>query len=483
MMIGLRTVGSTEAQFGHRGVPSRRGFRMSIEYPYKVRDPIHGLIRLSQLEWDVINSMPFQRLRRIRQLAFADLVYPGAHHTRFEHVLGTMHVAGRIISRLAREQNAQITDPDIVLVRMAALLHDIGHGPFSHVSEYLFEKFATTKKPPQIKREKIHEQITLSIFEHNDELRQLISTMLPELRNLLLSTGSRDYHRDIVSSNLDADKMDYLLRDGYYAGVRYGQYDIDQMIESFRIRATGSETYLMIDESGLFAFEQLVLAKHHMTQQVYAHRVRVITDAMIVRGLSLAGEDDPEIKKLYEFSDSAEYVEQYMTFDDQTLIDAILRCNSDKAKEIFSRLRQRRLYKELLVLPLTDRVIPDAVVLARLMNLTDEHRRDLEAEVAESLGCQPWQVIVHSKNIRNPAYPTQQGLDPEEPLVIDREGNAKRVSDFDEAVIAKFPSLERVHIIAPMDRSVGETKHSVAPDRRRLAGQIKGLVIDYIRKV
>lgn len=111
---------------------------MVLACPYELRDPIHGLIQLTEQEIQIINTSVFQRLRRIRQLAMADLVYPGALHTRFEHSLGTVHVAHRILGRLGMIE--RMFDDTIRVVRLAALLHDVGHGPFSHVSEYLLEK-------------------------------------------------------------------------------------------------------------------------------------------------------------------------------------------------------------------------------------------------------------------------------------------------------------------------------------------------------
>ena len=108
-----------------------------MELVHELRDPIHGLVRLTDQEMELVNSQAFQRLRRVRQLAMADLVYPGAVHTRFEHSLGTLHVAHRILDHLHRLGN--VPEDDIRIVRLAALLHDIGHGPYSHVSEYLLD--------------------------------------------------------------------------------------------------------------------------------------------------------------------------------------------------------------------------------------------------------------------------------------------------------------------------------------------------------
>ena len=180
---------------------------------YEIRDPIHGFITLSQKEVNLINTRAFQRLRRIRQLAMAFLVYPGTMHTRFDHSIGVMHIAGRICDRL--KQRSEITNEDCERVRLAALLHDIGHGPFSHVSEHLLDKHANRaigESTPE--KKKIHEKVTVDIVENDEEICEILSDEERQfVVGMIQGTPTRDFRRDIVSSDLDADKMDYLLRD------------------------------------------------------------------------------------------------------------------------------------------------------------------------------------------------------------------------------------------------------------------------------
>ncbi|OQX80478.1 MAG: hypothetical protein B6D56_05040 [Candidatus Omnitrophica bacterium 4484_70.1] len=161
----------------------------------EIRDPIYGFIELSEGELKIINTSLFQRLRKIKQLAMAYLVYPCANHTRFDHSLGVYH--------------------------LSALLHDVGHGPFSHVSEELLEKYASI---PTNEREKIHEKITAKLIENNTELKNLLSVDDRKSIVGLLSGTKVDVSlmRGIVSGPLDADKMDYLLRDSYFCGVNMG---------------------------------------------------------------------------------------------------------------------------------------------------------------------------------------------------------------------------------------------------------------------
>ena len=205
-----------------------------IERPHEMRDPIHGFIKLSETEKRLINSQVFQRLRRIRQLAMTFLVYPGAVHTRFDHSIGVMHVAGRICARLRELNPERVSNEDIDQVRLAALLHDVGHGPFSHVSEHLLDEFTYDKTDKDKPREKIHEKITVDIIQTDPEISTILRDEgLDEERDFVIEMieGKEkrwDWRRDIVSSELDADKMDYLLRDSYFAGVKYGLYDLEK---------------------------------------------------------------------------------------------------------------------------------------------------------------------------------------------------------------------------------------------------------------
>ncbi len=174
-----------------------------------IRDPVHNFIRLQDEERRLLGTPVFQRLRGIRQLALATLVYPGALHTRFDHSLGVMHVAGQMAQSLGMGED------DIGRVRLAALLHDVGHGPFSHVSEYALERYAdrTTLQPEQ-KKEKIHELVSALIIRNNaDIVLNLGQAKCDEIAKLLATGYGETALRQVVSGPLDADKQDYLLRD------------------------------------------------------------------------------------------------------------------------------------------------------------------------------------------------------------------------------------------------------------------------------
>jgi uncharacterized protein len=264
----------------------------------EIRDPIHGFIYREPTEQGIIDTRVFQRLRRLRQLAFAYLVYPGAVHTRFDHSLGAFHVACRLAEQL------RLDPEECRLVRLAALLHDIGHGPFSHVSEPILERHANKEKVKLGPKQQVHELVTAQILRTDKELAQWILEKDRE-KIIAILEGKSGYSvlHDVVSGPLDADKQDYLLRDSYFCGVKYGVYDIDFLISSLRLHSDAEDKYLAISPNGIYALEQFVLAKYYMKTQVYHHRIRLITDEMVERAISLGIEKDgiPWLKDLYGY--------------------------------------------------------------------------------------------------------------------------------------------------------------------------------------
>ncbi len=272
--------------------------------PYEIRDPVHGFIQLNGMEWEIINHPDFQRLRRIRQLGWTDMVYPGATHSRFEHSIGVMHVASRIFDALVR-RNTDILKSDYGfdvgslmrqrrLIRLAALLHDVGHGPFSHAAEELLPD------NPQRSGKFTHEDYSVAVIEHR--LRDCIENhpeakingigvegIVEILRAPTNSSGVLVW-QDLVSGQMDADRMDYLLRDAHHAGVQYGRYDLDRLIYSLRLCPdtgdTGAEVHQIgVEEGGVHALEGLLIARFMMFTQIYFHKTRVIYDHHLVECL------------------------------------------------------------------------------------------------------------------------------------------------------------------------------------------------------
>ena len=264
---------------------------------YEIRDPIHGFVTLTEWEWDIINHPAFQRLRRIRQLSMTDMVYPGAMHTRFEHSLGVMHVVTRMFDSLVeRERDFLQSDAigfsvgglerDRIIVRLAALLHDCGHAPFSHAAEALMPENPRTKKA--FKHENFSAAIIKTLFKEVIESRkdsQNHGVKAEEVAQLVdedktVSLGRRVLWKSLISSQLDADRSDYLLRDSHHAGVAYGHYDLDRLIVTLRVgMSADNETPLVtIDQSGIHVAEALIIARYMMFTQVYFQKTRRIYD-------------------------------------------------------------------------------------------------------------------------------------------------------------------------------------------------------------
>src|ERR1051326_7246202 len=284
----------------------------------RVRDPIHGFVELAGDEIDIVETPVFQRLRGIRQLAFANLVYPGALHTRFEHTLGVFHVTSLLCDVF------DFSTDDRKLVRLAALLHDLGHGPFSHVSEDALDIFADREKLKERLKGgntgKIHELVTQDILRFDPDLsRHIAPAAIDRIQQLLAAGYGEPVLRDVVSGPLDADKQDYLLRDSYFCRVKYGVFDLQQLHREFTVVSDPTDgKHLMITSHGVNALEQFVLAKHYLTAQVYKHRVRLITDQMIVRAIVLGISQDgiDELKTLYSYDGRPEFCTNYCKWND-----------------------------------------------------------------------------------------------------------------------------------------------------------------------
>ena len=267
---------------------------------YEIRCPVHGFIPYNDWEREIINHPAYQRLRRIRQLAWTDYVYPGAMHSRFEHSLGVMHLATKLYESIVEHSRPLLIDfygyddagfrRDKALVRLAALLHDVGHSPFSHAGEEVFPYRKDGKK------RYVHEQYSAAIIRHllkdvieSHPLNGNFDFLADDIADLIEGSSRstrRLFWREIITGQMDADRMDYLLRDSLHAGVDYGKYDWRRLINTVvAVEMPQPEgepgkqgLRLGVTEGGVHAAEGLILARYFMFTQVYFHKTRVAYD-------------------------------------------------------------------------------------------------------------------------------------------------------------------------------------------------------------
>lgn len=263
---------------------------------------MHGFISLNDWEREIVSGPAFQRLRRIRQLAWTDQVYPGAMHTRFEHSLGVMHVISMLFGAIGSRSLDVLRDEfgytpeglrrDQQLIRIAALLHDVGHSPFSHASEDLFPE---NEKGGKFKHEQYSAAIVRTQFREVIENHPLNTAnygfRAEDVAALLEgSTKAKQtlFWRELLDGQMDADRMDYLLRDSHHAGVQYGRFDLNRVSNTMvAIKGTrGRAPRLGFSEGGWHSAEGLVLARYFMFTQVYFHKTRVAYDIHLKGALS-----------------------------------------------------------------------------------------------------------------------------------------------------------------------------------------------------
>ena len=228
-----------------------------------INDPVYGFIHIqSELIFDIISHPYFQRLRHIRQLGLSDYVYPGAMHTRFQHALGAMHLMGRVLENL-RFKGVEISTEEFEASQLAILLHDLGHGPFSHALE------------DSILQGVKHESISyLLMSELNDHFNGALDLTLKIFRN----SYKRKFFHQLVSSQLDIDRLDYLRRDSFFTGVMEGTIGIDRIITQLAVH----KDQLVVEEKGIYSIENFLNARRLMYWQVYLHKTSVAAERMMV---------------------------------------------------------------------------------------------------------------------------------------------------------------------------------------------------------
>jgi uncharacterized protein len=329
-------------------------------FTIRIRDPIHGTLMLSRDEVALVDHPAYQRLRTIKQLGLADLAFPGATHTRYSHGLGTMHIASRMFNSLSDEFGLEGSEQKRLLqtVRLAALFHDLGHAPLSHTTEAFMPDVAALDLGEWLEgspnRRASHEDYTLKILVGSsltelirkrfsdagvepEDVATLVAGRAPsKTMRARFRAGGRDWMplmRQIVSSELDADRMDYLLRDSYFAGVPYGRYDHEWLVENIRPVEQDGTVYLGLDARASFAFEDYLLSRYHMFMSVYFHHIPISYEVM----LNLFQKES--FDELVVPAD----VEAYLELDDVMLWTMLRKAKSEWARRIVERRAYRML--------------------------------------------------------------------------------------------------------------------------------------------
>ncbi len=377
--------------------------------PRIIRDPLWNAIRVDPVAVRIIDTAAFQRLRYIRQLGFAHLVYPGATHTRFDHAVGVYHLAGTAI-RLLREQPevpAEVWEGS-ELIPYAALLHDIGHYAFSHALEELEE----SRLPGD------HEAVSARFFE-SPELADALATLgvgSAERIYALIRGESRSPLRGLVSGSLDLDKMEYLRRDARFCGVPYGEVDVDRLLQGMRLLGdpvTG-EWEVGIQEKAMSALESVLFAKYQMFRNVYWHHAvrsatalyrRIVDDAVrsgVLASSELVGPTDEEL--LYELRQRTKGAD-----------DPAIRRIGDRW---IPALRNRRLPKRACELSPAEL---EGVEVAPWVSRDSLVRRRAEDRLAGELGLEPGEVMID--------FPVKQRMLDLNLLVRRRGGEVDRLGE------------------------------------------------------
>jgi HD superfamily phosphohydrolase len=367
----------------------------------EIKDPVHGYVYITEAEKKVIDSFPVQRLHRLRQLAGAEYVYPGANHTRFEHSIGVMHLAGLLAENPHLSQ--LLSEDEIQKVRIAALLHDVGHGPFSHIFEHLLVKFLN----------KTHEDINVWIVQKS-ELRDILKDLgydpdeLAKLSVGLLHKSGRAFMDQIIRSAVDVDKLDFVVRDTYHTGAEYGYVDIFRLIHMLDVL----DENLAVDLGALSALESFILARIESFKSIYFHRVGRAVQIM----LATAMEEAKDELALVDFQSP----EDYLSLDDYTVWTMLKGCK--KSKGAIENLERRKLLK----------CAYDQTFYVRDKTVSsifsvEEIRNQMRDKIASEAEVKPKSVVIDVPTLPSVPYRHSVLLEPMEIPVFHRTRDGKKV--------------------------------------------------------
>jgi HD superfamily phosphohydrolase len=374
---------------------------MPEAYWGEIKDPVHGYVYITEREKEIIDSYPVQRLHRLRQLAGSEYVYPGANHTRFEHSVGVMYLAGKVtenpnVSRLVSKNEAET-------VKIAGLLHDVGHGPFSHVFEQLLDR----------ELGKTHEDMTQWIIE-NSELQDTLrrngydAEEVGKLAIGKLHRPKKAFLDQIISSAVDVDKQDFIVRDTLHTGAQYGFIDIFRLIHALDVL----DEDLAIDLGALSALESLIIARIESFKSIYFHRVGRAAQIMLAMAMEKANGE----LGLTRFRTP----EEYMAMDDYTVWTMLKNC--EKSAQIIRNLERRRMLKCAYERTFYERDTMISNIFSR-----ETHRRQLQEDIAKKAGIETENVIIDVPTVPSVPYYHAALLEPMEVPVFYRTQSGDKV--------------------------------------------------------
>jgi HD superfamily phosphohydrolase len=439
---------------------------MSDAWPKVFRDPIHNLIAFEdtpcdRLLLDLVNSREVQRLRRIKQLGVTELVFPGANHSRFAHSLGVLHTARRFLDQLQHVEGRPFPPEQRAFILAAALLHDVGHGPFSHVFEQVTGQRHEAFTRAVIRGEGTEVHRRLVAFDPG--MPEWLAGFFDEDADAETSGDLPAYLGQVVSGQLDADRCDYLLRDSHATGAHYGHFDLAWMLEQLRPDPEGKRFYLT--RKGLSAAETYLFARFHMYRTVYFHKTSRAAEVMLKllfrrwkELIGAGGADRSVFPGLEDAFTGQMSLTKYLDFDDHSvtgLLKASCRTADPVLRELADGLLNRRLYKALDVTALID-----ARELRRIMAFDVRVRERMEQAGMDPRYC--WVEDSASDTPYEPYHP-----DAEKPakqiFVENNDGRIVEISTLSDALTQLRKTYTVIRYYAPahfrdeVARIAGET--------------------------
>lgn len=414
-----------------------------MKFDGEITDPVHRYISFSEVEKQVIDTGVFQRLRRIRQLAGAHLVYPSAQHTRFEHSLGTMHVAGYAGETLIAKGYLDNEDK-VQKLRLAALLHDIGHGPFSHLFEEVLE----------LRRGSSHEDVGKQIISKSE-----ISDILKkhgynpcDICELSFGESKIKFFNEIIAGGLSADLMDYLSRDGLFTGVEYGKIDYHRLISSFEVVSNG---HLAINRSALYSFESMLISRYEMFKAVYFHKTVRSAEVMLLNSMALADE-------YLNLTDTS--MNNYLNLTDEVILERLcsLKNGNKIAVNLATDYRSRKLLK---------------CVYEKFVHKRDKLYSKMDRQTLHNLGLQ----IAEIAGVKEKSVFVDASRAPSMPLTpTKREINSVLLVDKDWAYdkpVSEIPLIDSITGFLDMLRvyTTAENRNAVEQSIKKVVGNEESL--------